>query len=212
MDANFWHDRWQKNEIPFHEKQANPLLVNYFARLQLEPGSRIFVPLCGKTLDIHWLLANGHRVVGAELSELAVQQLFQELGISPTIQPMNGLIKYSAAGIDVFVGDLFSLTKEQLGPVDAIYDRAALIALPEPVRVKYAAHLKELTASAPQLLATLEYDQSTQHGPPFSVDSNEVRRHYGESYAVTLLASQELVGGLRARCEAMEHVWLLSRV
>jgi thiopurine S-methyltransferase len=84
VDASFWHDKWQRNQIGFHEPQANPLLLAHFDSLSLRAGSRIFVPLCGKTLDINWLLARGQRVVGAELSEIAVQQLFAGLGVTRT--------------------------------------------------------------------------------------------------------------------------------
>ncbi len=84
MDASFWHQRWEKNEIAFHERQANPLLVKYFDKLSLAQGRRVFVPLCGKTLDIAWLLSRGYRVAEAELSQVAIGQLFQELGVEPT--------------------------------------------------------------------------------------------------------------------------------
>ena len=74
MEASYWHERWGENRIAFHEKQANALLVEHFKRLELDAGARVFVPLCGKTLDIGWLLGRDLRVVGVELSELAVQQ------------------------------------------------------------------------------------------------------------------------------------------
>ena len=82
MDAIFWHQRWGANDIPFHERAANPLLVKYFQALSLGEGGRVFLPLCGKTLDIGWLLSNGYDVAGAELSEIAVRQLFIELGMA----------------------------------------------------------------------------------------------------------------------------------
>lgn len=62
MDANFWHEKWQRREIGFHQPQANPLLVAYFDKLNLAAGSRVLLPLCGKTRDIAWLLDRGFRV------------------------------------------------------------------------------------------------------------------------------------------------------
>ena len=126
MDVNFWHQRWERNETAFHQREANPLLVKYFDVLSLSKGSRVFLPLCGKTLDIHWLLSNGYRVAGSELSDLAVKQLFLELAIEPKITAVDDIRRHSADNIDIF-----DLSRSVLGRMDAIYDRAALVALPE---------------------------------------------------------------------------------
>jgi len=211
MDANFWHQRWEKNEIGFHEPEANPLLVRHFQGLSLPKGRRVFVPLCGKTLDIAWLLSNGYRVAGAELSELAVQQLFRGLGVEPEIIETGKLKHYSQASLDVFVGDIFELSSDVLGPVDAVYDRAALVALPEHLRKRYAAHLIELTKNAPQLLISYVYDQNVMNGPPFSVRDEEVKQLYQGNYEVTLVASNDVPGGLKGKCAAKENVWMLRR-
>jgi thiopurine S-methyltransferase len=211
MDGRFWHQKWERNEIAFHEREANPLLVTYFKDLSLPEGSRVFVPLCGKTLDVHWLVARGYRVAGAELSHIPVGQLFSELGVAPDITAIDRVSRYSSHNIDVFVGDIFSLSRSVLGQIDAIYDRAALVALPEPIRDKYAAHLIEITDRAPQLLITFDYDQRLLDGPPFSVSDEEVGRHYRESHDLRLLASEDVKGGLKGRCAAAEHVWLLTK-
>ena len=211
MEANFWHERWQSNEIGFHGNQANPLLVANFKRLGLQVGQRVFLPLCGKTLDIHWLLAQGQHVAGAELSEIAIQQLFAELELTPKITSEGQLLRYSSPAIDIFVGDIFDLTPEQLGPVDAIYDRAALVALPTDLRQRYSAHLMALTQTAPQLLICFEYDQSLIEGPPFSIADAEVAQHYQADYAFKLLSQTEMAGGgLRGKYPAEEKVWLLQ--
>lgn len=210
MEKDFWFERWQNMEIGFHLNQANPLLVKHFAALELPKHCRIFVPLCGKTLDMHWLLDQGYFVAGAELSETAVQQLFAELGVEPRIEAMDGLKSYSAEGIIVYVGDIFALTVEELGDIDAVYDRAALVALPEAMRKAYTEHLLELTNTAPQLLITFVYDQAKMPGPPFSVSDNEVASHYGEAYQLTRLESADVAGGLKGQCEAAENVWLLK--
>src|SRR5258708_29645765 len=104
MDAKFWHQRWEANEIGFHESNANPLLLTHFKALSRPKGSRVFVPLCGKTLDIAWLLSNGYQIAGVELSELAIKQLFVELGIEAEITDIGEVKHYSATAIDIFVG------------------------------------------------------------------------------------------------------------
>jgi len=211
MDAQFWHDRWAKNEIGFHKSEANPFLVKHIHELALRKGNRVFVPLCGKTLDIPWLLSNGYRVVGAELSALAIDQLFSGLGVTPTITRTGRIAHYHAHDIDIFVGDLFDVTRTMLGPVDAIYDRAALVALPDTIRSRYTAHVTDITNHAPQLLICYEYDQRAAEGPPFSISHEEVRRHYANRYQLTLLTSEEVPGGLKGKCAATEHVWLLQQ-
>ena len=211
MDPSFWHQRWEKNEIAFHESKANPLLVKYFHELALAKGRRIFVPLCGKTLDIGWLLSQGYRVAGAELSQLAIEQLFIELGLQPDIEKVGNSERWSANNLDILIGDIFAVSRPMLGQVDAVYDRAALVALPESMRQRYAAHLMEITGKAQQLLISYEYDQRLIDGPPFSVSQEEVRRHYVGTYDVRLMSSADLPGGLKGKCPATEHVWLLRR-
>ena len=112
--------------------------------------------------------------------------------------------------IDIFRGDLFQVTREMLGSVDAIYDRAALVALPKEMRDRYTEHLVQIAENAPQLVIAYEYDQSVVNGPPFSVSQDEVRRHYTDSYNLTLLATADVPGGLKGKCSATEHVWLLK--
>jgi len=209
MDPSFWRQRWEKNEIAFHEGKANPLLVKHFKELSVAKGSRIFVPLCGKTLDISWLLFNGYRVVGAELSQIAIEQLFMELGAQPEISTVGEVEQWSAKNLDIFVGDIFALSRAILGPVDAIYDRAALVAFPEDMRNRYTAHLTEMAGKAPQLLICYEYDQRVMDGPPFSVSREEVQQQYAANYNLTLIESSNVAGGLKGKVAAKENVWLL---
>lgn len=210
MDADFWHQRWQRGEIAFHEGRANPLLVAHFGVLRLTPGARLFLPLCGKTRDIGWLLERGFRIVGAELSELAIEALFEELGLEPEINAAGTSIRYRARHIDVFVGDVFELSSDLLGRVDAVYDRAALVAMPAGTRAAYAAHITLLSAAAPQLLISYEYDQSKMPGPPFSVDTEELLRLYGATYDLRLVECTPVENGLKGQVAATQSMWLFQ--
>ena len=212
MDHQFWHDRWEKNKIGFHQNETNPLLLAHFDDLSLEKGSRVFVPLCGKTLDIGWLLAKGYRVAGVELSELAVGELFNGLGLKPTIKPMGSFTYCRATNIDIFIGDLFELDSDLLGQIDATFDRAALVALPEEMRVRYTKHLAYITENAPQLVITFDYDQTLMPGPPFSIPHEEFYGHYKEYYEVSLVASEDMPGGLKGQCKANEEAWILKPI
>lgn len=209
MDTEFWHERWEAGQLGFHQPKPNAMLVRHLGALELAKGARVFLPLCGKTLDIGWLLSQGHRVAGAELSEIAIQDLFTDLGVDPEVTPAGDLKRYSADGIDIFVGDIFTLSADVLGPVDAVYDRAALVALPPEMRTRYAGHLPAITGRAPQFLLTFEYDQSAINGPPFSVSAAEVSRLYRETYRMTPLDRADVAGGLKGVCPAEEAVWLL---
>lgn len=210
MEEDFWVTRWKNNDIAFHESSANPILVKYVKDLLLNKESRIFIPLCGKTLDIKWLLSQGYKVVGSELIEDAIEQLFSDLEIEPKILKINNILHYSATNIDIFVGNIFDLSSEIIGNVDAIYDRAALVALTEEIRKRYTAHIITITNKAPQLLISYVYDQNVIAGPPFSVIDEEVTQHYDEAYKPTLLEIVEVIGGLKGKCAAKEHVWLLK--
>lgn len=211
MEPDFWHQKWQRSDIGFHREEANPLLVEHFNTLALKAGGRVFVPLCGKTRDIAWLMAQGYNVAGVELSALAVAQLFEDLGVEPETVASGPLAHYRIPGLDVFVGDLFALVPEQLGPVAATYDRAALVALPDTLRARYVAHVSRLTQFAPQLLVTYEYDQAAIEGPPFSVNEEEVHELYGPRYRPTHLHTQDVPDGMKGKCPAKEHVWLLKQ-
>lgn len=212
MEASFWHQKWEKGDIGFHQSEANAFLIEHFEKLNLAKGDRVFLPLCGKTRDFAWLLACGYRVVGAELSELAINELFNDLGVEPIVSRVEKLTRYSAKDIDIFVGDIFDVSAEILGRVDAVYDRAALVALPANRRNQYTSHLMKITNAAPQLLICYEYNQQLMDGPPFSVSEAEVKHHYASAYQLKRLESKEVAGGFKGKVASIETVWLLQKI
>lgn len=177
MEREFWFERWQAGQIGFHEGRPNGFLERHAARLGA--GRRVLVPLCGKAVDLAYLGALGHDVVGVELVEDAVQAFFGEHGLTPTVARDGEHVRYQAGAITILAGDLFATTPGLVGPVDALYDRAALIALPPDLRPRYVEHVRGLVApGTPGLLVTLDYPQEVMAGPPFSVGDEEVRRLY----------------------------------
>ena len=213
MEARFWHDRWSRNDIAFHAPEVHPLLVQHVAALALTPGQRVFVPLCGKSLDLSWLLARGQRVIGCELDHSAVEQLFADLALVPVVTTVGTLRRYRAGAIEVLVGDVFEIEPDMLGEIAAVYDRGALVALPdagsEGMRTRYAVHLATITANAPQLVISYVYDQQRQAGPPFAVDAAMLSRYYGADYELAQVGGASVPGGLKGICPAEEQVWLL---
>lgn len=212
METTFWHNKWQNQEIGFHNQDPHPLLTEHFKQLKVSSCSRIFVPLCGKSVDLVWLAQQGYEVIGAELSDIAVTEFFDELKQTPSIESIGELKKYTSDNITIYQGDIFALTKAELGKIDAVYDRAALIALPEAMRNQYSQHLLALTEQAKQLLISVEYDQSQMDGPPFSLCNTKVLEHYQNVYSIQKLDEQAYPGGLRGEVEAIEIAWLMESV
>jgi len=210
MEADFWHNLWETNNTGWHLGDTNPFLLEFFSQLELKEESRIFIPLCGKTIDINWLLSQGYKVVGAELNENAIKELFNSLLLQPNIQKIGNVTLYHAKNIDIFVGDIFELNSEMLGKVDAIYDRGALVALPKEMRNEYTSLLLNITKPVPQLLINFEYDQSLYAGPPFSITKTEIQQHYRELYDIKLLKSFKIEEGPFAQISAYENIWLLK--
>jgi len=210
MNEQFWHDRWRSNQIAFHNAEANRLMVRNFHALNPRADSTVFVPLCGKSRDLYWLAEQGYRVIGAELSRVAVEQFFDECGATPQISSVGSLQRYEAEGISIFQGSIFELKAESIGPIDLVYDRAALVALPHELRSRYAVQLTALTSAAAQLLICYEYDQACVDGPPFSVTEHEVRRLYQGTYDLRMLEQANVKGGLKGKCPATESVWKLT--
>ncbi len=194
MQADFWLERWQNQEIGFHLPMVNPRLMDYWPRLALPPDARVLVPLAGKTLDLGWLRAQGHAVLAVELSEDAARAFYAEAGLSPTRCVEGAFIRYSAQGVDYLVGDFFALSAAQCGPFGGVWDRGALVALPPELRERYVAHMATLGAPGVQtLLITLEYAQAQMNGPPFAVPEDEVWSYFGATHDVELLLREDIL-------------------
>jgi thiopurine S-methyltransferase len=194
MDADFWLERWREGVIPFHQSQVTPLLPRFWPLLAPPVGSRVLVPLCGKSLDMIWLAEQGLRVLGVELSQLAVEQFFAENGLHPVVEESTLGSHYVAGNIEIICGDIFQLDAATLHSCATVFDRAALIALPPAMRPRYMRHIYgQLPGHYQGLLITLEYPQAQMAGPPFSVSEEEVNTLCaGHSAAARLMRSDIL--------------------
>lgn len=194
MEAKIWQERWATNQIGFHQFQVNPYLQRHWSTLALDDGAKVFVPLCGKSLDMKWLAECGHRVMGVEVSDKAVEAFFSEQGLTPRID-QKGLFKvYQAGLIEVWCGDFFALDARAVADCTGLYDRAALIALPEQMRPGYTEHLDTLLAPGCEgLLITVDYDQAQRAGPPFAVPDKEVQSLLGPRWKVVTLQERDIL-------------------
>ena len=219
MDAKFWYEVWETGRLGFHQKRPNPQLREFWPQLDLHGRGRVFVPLAGKSRDMLWLREQGHEVVGVELSEIAVQDFWRENDLTAVAEPFGSFVRYKGEGIELWCGDFFALTsemvEEEMG-ITAVYDRAALIALPPDLRQKYTHHMAHiLPANTKMLLLAIEYSQDEMQGPPFSVSDAEVRQVYSPDFALTHLRQHNaLEKDRRLRhflSSLIENVYLLEK-
>jgi thiopurine S-methyltransferase len=196
VDPTFWQERWQEGRTAFHEGRPNAFLEQFHDRV-LGDCESILVPLCGKTEDLAYLAGRGHTVVGIELVEDAVRQFFAGHGIEPAIE---GQV-YRAGALTIVAGDIFGVTPAVIGDIDGIYDRAALVALPRELRDRYVTHLRTVLASTAvaELLVSIEH--TSGDGPPFSVETDEVRARFADATIEELGQGDDPRGRpMRERC------------
>ena len=213
-DREAWLACWREGRTRFHLDQVHPALMRYIS--QVPSGARILVPLCGKSLDLGWLKDQGYIVVGVELAEQAVSELFEHLEVEPTRTPDGPFEIWESPGLSVYVGDIFELTADLAGTFDAIWDRAALIALNPTDRTRYAPHVSSfLKKDSSVLLSVLLYDQQKMSGPPFSVTADEIYRLYAACQSLEKLQSKNVTSRNPMFIEAgldtvTENLWLIK--
>ncbi len=214
-DRKFWHDKWQSGQIGFHLEDTNAALVEYWPRLDIDGDCQVLVPLCGKSLDMVWLHAQGHEILGVELSSMAAKAFYEENKIAYKTGSSEAFQNYASQGYSILVGDIFDLAKSETVNIKAVYDRAALIALPPEMQQQYVAHLRDILPSGTQiLLITLEYDPSELDGPPFSIPPTRIQTLFSDWCQITQLKTIALTnftkGRLRTRnIAANESVYKL---
>lgn len=194
MEHDFWLQRWREGQTGFHQARVLPLLQKHWPAVGVPRGGRVFVPLAGKSLDMLWLAEQGHRVLGVELSPVAVEQFFAEQHLTPAVHASRYGTHHVAGPIELICGDAFGLDEAVLADCAGVYDRAALIALPPALRVRYCRELQaRLPAGCRGLLVTLEYPQEQMAGPPFSVAEPEVVQHHAPDWHVRRLERRDIL-------------------
>ncbi len=212
-DPEFWHSKWASNQIGFHLNDVNPLLIEHWHRTEPQRHEKVFVPLCGKSEDLVWLAAKHDEVHGVELSTIAVRSFFAEHFYTPLVIQVNAHHElYQFDELSIYTGDYFTAPVESY---DIVYDRAALVALPEDMRQEYVARLKSLLKPGGRiLLITLDYEQREMPGPPFSVPESEVERLFPEYEVERIFRdaddAQLLKSSRKNLSRFAEEVWLIK--
>ena len=210
MDNRYWLERWEKGQIGFHQDEIEPALIKHFSQLK---HTKVFVPFCGKSKDLIWLASQGHQVMGVELSELACRAFFDENNLTYQMSKKGAFTVFSAQKLDLFCGDFFDLSGGDMNGLGAVYDRAALIALPSDIRTRYAEHMRKLISekqSLQFLQICLERTPPDDLGPPYSVSEKELNRLYGESFKINLVSRETVEMGGPDLTQAEECVYLLG--
>lgn len=197
MQAEFWKQRWLEGQTGWHQGEVHPSLIKYFPTLELSVGDKVFVPLCGKSLDMLWLAEQGMQVIGCEISGHAIQAFFDEIKQQPEKTADNELIKWNSGPYTIYEGDYFSLNKSHMEGAKAVYDRASLIALTKDGKRGRKAYMKQMRAlfgvDVKTLLITLDYNQLEMDGPPFSVGYEEVIWQYAFDHIIEFLAEDQIL-------------------
>jgi thiopurine S-methyltransferase len=194
MDQHFWTSRWEQNDIGFHKQEVHHALIRHHDRLNHQPGDSVLVPLCGKSVDMVWLYEHGFRVVGTEFSPIAVETFFDENNLKPARRTGTRFDHYTAKGVELLCGDHFALQRSDLNGALAVYDRAALVALPPDLRRRYATLLTLLLPPAARiLLVSYDYNQDEISGPPFAVPQTEISDLFGSGFDIELLDRRDVL-------------------
>lgn len=189
MDQKFWLNRWKKADTGFHRETAQPFLRAYWQKLALDPAARVFVPLCGKSSDMVWLAHQGHHVVGAELSPIAIDAFFSNVDLVPDVTEHGALTLKSAGPYTIWQGDIFDISPQAIAPIDVIYDRAAVVALPGDIQNQYARFLGRCAPPGSKVfLISLSYDQQEMEGPPFSTPQTRVTQLFADEFTIEEIA------------------------
>ena len=194
MTPQFWHDRWKNNDIGFHQAAVHDGMAAHWASLGLPRGSDVLVPLAGKSLDMVWLADQGHDITGIELSEIAVDDFFKERGLTPATAARGGAVLKMGGPYALWCGDFFVISSKATRHVAAVYDRAALVAMPPEMRDAYVRHLIGLMPStAVMMLVSLDYDPSQMTGPPFPVPETEIERLFGPMFSISIVQRHDII-------------------
>lgn len=201
-DNQLWLQLWRDQQIDFHQKTVNNFLTSFWNDLDHSKKSRIFVPLCGKTLDMIWLADQGHEVIGVELSPIAVKKFFKENKLKVKKRRIGHFTVWRHGRISILCGDYFALKKADLGHIDTVYDRAALTALPEDIRKLYVAHMKLIIPLSTNIfLLTIEDIEEFSNPEPTHRVDEEITTLYSENYFIKLAHVKDSV-----KCEAESEI------
>ncbi|GFN97348.1 thiopurine s-methyltransferase [Plakobranchus ocellatus] len=200
-----WKRMWEFDEIDFHNEQVHQTLIEYLDRLgPCGKPANIFVPLCGKSLDVKWLADQGVQTVGLDGVHKALEQFYTEHGLDweetnvPALGGAGKLLSSKDGRLKLYCGDITDFTVEVGGCFDAVWDRAAVVALNREDVERYVQIMKGLVRPGGCiLLESEEFEASDFDGitdvllklpPPHAMFEDEIRRLYEPEFTVKPLS------------------------
>jgi thiopurine S-methyltransferase len=215
---NFWEERWKNGQTGWHNTQVNDNLVNHHQTLFHVKNPTILVPLCGKSLDMAWLAGQGASIIGIDLVQQAIEEYCAEQNLEPEISTTESCVSYAADSQTLIHANVFDVHTKDIGTVDSIFDRAALVALPLEKREAYALHcLSLLKPGGSILLITYDSPVADDQGPPFPVRKGTVEKLYSSATECVqldeVLMTQENDERLRNRGLAWSRadIWKITK-
>lgn len=217
MHADFWQQCWDQGQARFHLRCTNPNLPHYWPHELFAPGDTIFVPLCGKSVDLLWFAEQGWNVLAIELIETAVQAFFTENNLSYSCVQQGDFVEYVSGSIRVLCGDFFKLSAADLADCRGFYDRAALVSWQGEGQAQYASHLARiLPAGCHGLMLVVDYEQEQMPGPPFAISTAAMQALLGHECSISQLGQRDILRyepGFKARgvTRMDEHIYAVVK-
>lgn len=217
MEQSFWHERWTEGRLGFHMGHPHPALDRHWSAFQSSADSRrVLVPLCGKSHDLLWLRERGHEVAGVEFIQKAIDDFVNENHLEATTQPTSFGSVTTAGTLRLVCADFYRLTPAEIGLADAVYDRAAFVAISPERRSEYAARLHALTRPGARLFL-LSFVLDAPGGPPFSIPEPELLDAFAPFFELKLrdeadILEEEPRFRERGATFFREQVWFGSRI
>ncbi|XP_071529319.1 thiopurine S-methyltransferase-like [Panulirus ornatus] len=186
-----WTQKWATGRTLWHKNDVNYALLHHETLLLRSPGLRVFVPLCGKSVDLKWFYDKGHTVVGVEGVEQAAVEFFSEHSLNYKTEQLTWakLYKTNDDRLNIYCCDMFKVDIATLGKFDVVWDRGSLVAIYEEDRKSYVSILKSLLASDFRyLLSVTQYTPNENFsGPPRNIPTELIEELFGEICKLKIL-------------------------
>lgn len=194
MDVSYWKKRWLDGQTGWHENEVHPLLIKYYDFLSLSLKKHFFFPLCGKTLDLDWILSKNHTTTGVEASEIAIKEVENRLKVSFKKAAYQNFTKHTFGNLTLMQGNYFDLDTTLIDPIDVVFDRGAFVAIHPNQRKKYIEmYNKLLTHESIILLVAYQYNENASTNPPYSLSELQIRALMEPDFDIEICESEEIL-------------------
>jgi len=157
-DPAFWDERFSREHTPW-DAAGVPAAFRQFCEAQPAPLSTL-IPGCGNAYEAGWLADRGWPVIAIDFAPSAVASAKTVLGPHANVVELVDFFRFSP-----------------LRPVQWIYERAFLCAMPRRLWPAYAAQVAKLLPPGGLLagfFAVVEGREAVLKGPPFETTQPEL--------------------------------------